>query len=160
MSTTEKVEQLKYEWSKDGMVLTVSKPDGSRTERFDTREVDPDLNREIYNLGFRTKLGYSAPAKSDHDAKLDHFVIQMAELKDGMWEREREKMPSWIRTSDARRIIEAVAAVHPNRPTEAAVRATFLKLGEGEMLKTAKNPKVAAKIKELAAAGEVDLTTF
>lgn len=156
MSTTEKVEQLKYEWSKDGMVLTVSKPDGSRTERFDTREVHADLKGELIRLGFRTKLGYSAPAKSDHDEKLDCFVEQMAELRDGTWESEREKLPDWIKTKEARAIIAAVAVLKGKNET--AIRASVLAGGKALLDKVGKNADVVKKMAELAGPAIVDLT--
>lgn len=158
MSKTDKVEQLKYEWSKDGHVLTVSKPDGSRIERFDTREVDEKLTPELLRLGFRTKLGYSAPAKATHDEKLDHFLDQMADLRDGDWESAREKLPDWIKTKEARAII-AAAAILKGYP-ESVIRANFAALGKDALIKAGENAKIKAKMAELAAGAPVDLTDF
>lgn len=159
MNETDKVEQLKYDWSKDGMVLTVSKPDGTRTETFDTREVHAKVRQNLFNLGFRTNLGYQAPAKASHDMKLDCFMERMAELRDGDWEAEREKLPDWIKTAEMRLAIEAAARLKGCDPKD--FRKSLKDFPEEEARKILDNPKIKAKIAEMKAAGEsLDVSEF
>lgn len=150
---------LAYSWV--GNVLKVTDSDTGDAESFDFSEVPEELDTQFLKLGRRTKLGnFSADAVKLGRSKLPMMRDGFAQLRDGDWAAEREKLPGWLkgRTAEIRAIAELQGA------DEEDVKATLAKLSEAQGLKVLGNEKVQKKAEEFRKATKsrktIDLSTF